>query len=242
MDAHEKAFILKKMTKNRGKSMTLESSKNLGGIGAILMFIGLIPIPGAQPFLGILALVGFILVLIALHGLANYYKESGIFSNALYSFIAGIVGIAVAGVSIFYIIFDTTILTNLLYKIYPGWNGNWSSLAGLTPTTTNITFSDVAPIIGAILLVLVVLWIFTIVAAFFARRSLKTVSAKTSVGLFSTAALLLIIGAVLAIVLIGLLLIWIAVLLIAIAFFQIKPQPEQPVATMAPPPSTPTPV
>jgi uncharacterized membrane protein len=214
--------------------MNWESSKNLGGIGAILMFIGLIPIPGTQPFLGIIAIIGFILVLIALHGFANYYKESGIFSNALYSFIAGIVGIAVSGVSIFYIIFDTTILTNLLYKIYPGWNGNWSSLAGLTPTTTNI--------IGAILVVLVVLWIFTIVAAFFARRSLKALSVKASVGLFSTAALLLIIGAVLTILLIGLLLMWIAVLLIAIAFFQIKPQPEQPVATMAPPPSTPTPV
>jgi uncharacterized membrane protein len=222
--------------------MTLESSKNLGGIGAILMFIGLIPIPGGQPFLGIIALVGFILVLIALHGLANYYKENGIFSNALYGFIAGIVGIVVAGTAIFYIIFDTTILTNLLYKIYPGWNGNWSSLAGLTPTTSNITFSDVTPILGALFLVLVILWIFVIIAAFFARRSLKTLSVKASVGLFSTAALLLFIGAFLTIIFIGFILIWIAVLLIAIAFFQIKSQPEQPVATMAPPPSTPTPV
>ena len=71
---------------------------------------------------------------------------------------------------------------------------------------------------------------------------LKTLSAKASVGLFSTAALLLLIGAFLTIVVIGFILMWIAVLLIAIAFFQIKPQPEQPVATVTPPPSTPTPV
>jgi hypothetical protein len=32
---------------------------------------------------------------------------------------------------------------------------------------------------------------------------------------------------------------WIAVLLFAIAFFQIKPQPEQPAPTMGPPPPTP---
>ena len=41
MNKHEKAFILKKMTrKQREKTMTLESSKNLGGIGAILILVG----------------------------------------------------------------------------------------------------------------------------------------------------------------------------------------------------------
>jgi uncharacterized membrane protein len=52
----------------------------------------------------------------------------------------------------------------------------------------------------------------------------------------------LIIGAFLTIVFIGFILIWVAVLLMAIAFFQIKPQAEQPPATVVPPPSTPTPV
>ncbi len=87
-----------------------------------------------------------------------------------------------------------------------------------------------------------VLWVFAIVAAFFARRSLKTLSSKASVGLFSTASLLLIIGAFLTIIFIGAILIWVAVLLMAIAFFQIKPQPEQSASTMAPLSSTPTPV
>jgi uncharacterized membrane protein len=60
-------------------------------------------------------------------------------------------------------------------------------------------------------------------------------------GLFSTAGLLLLIGAVLIIAFgLGAILMWIAVLLLAIAFFQIKPQIEQPVAASQYPPPTST--
>jgi len=221
--------------------MTLESSKTLGGVGAILLFIGAITF-FVEPFLAILGLIGIILVLVALHDFANNYKEGGIFNNALFSFIAGIVGLVATGITVVYLFFYTTVLTDFLYKIYPGWNGDWSTLSGLTPSTSNITASDAAPLLVSFLLVLVVLWIFSIITAFFARRSLKVLSAKASVGLFSTAALLLLIGAFLTVVGIGFILMLIAVLLIAVAFFQIKPQPEQQVATMAPSPSMPTPV
>ena len=221
--------------------MTLESSKILGGIGAILLFIGVITF-FVQPFLAILGLIGIILVLVALHDLANNYKEGGIFNNALYGFIAGIVGLVVTGITFVYLFFYTTILTDFLHVIYPTWNGDLSTLSGLTPNTSNISLSDAAPILESFFLVLAVLWIFSIIAAFFARRSLKALSAKASVGLFSTAALLLLIGGFLAIVFIGFILMLIALLLIAIAFFQIKPQPEQPVATATPSPSMPTPV
>jgi len=213
--------------------VTLESSKTLGCVGAILLLIGTIPF---VQYIGVVGLIGFILVLVALHGLANYYKENGIFNNALYGFIAAIVGVVVAVVTAVYVIFYTSILTDFLHKIYPGWNGSWSSLAGLTPTTSNITVSDVTPVIGAIFGVLAILWIFLIISSFFNRRSLKMLSTKTSVGLFSTAGLLLIIGAVLTIILIGFVLMWIAVLLMAIAFFQIQSQPEQPVTPAVPPP------
>jgi len=221
--------------------VTLESSKILGGIGAILLFIGVITF-FVQPFLAILGLIGIILVLVAMHDLASYYKESGVFNNALYGFIAGIVGIVVTGITFVYLFFYTSVLTDFLYKIYPSWNGDLSTLSGLTANTSDISLSDATPILESFFLVLVVFWIFSIIAAFFARRSLKALSAKASVGLFSTAALLLLIGGFLAIAFIGFILMWIALLLIAIAFFQIKPQPEQPVATMAPSPSTPTPV
>ena len=222
--------------------MTLESSKNLGGIGSILLLIGLLPVLSTYTF-GILALIGLILVLVALYGFANIYKEKGIFNNSIYGVIAGVVGIVIAVIVLFVAVLSN--ITNFLEKIYPSWNGSWStisSLRSMTPNTTNIGPSDVLPFIEGIIAVFLILWIFIIIWAFFARRSLKSLSTKTHVGLFSTAALLLIIGAVLTIVIIGLLLMWIAVLLMAIAFFQIKPEPEQPAAAMAPPSSTPTPV
>jgi len=221
--------------------VTLDSSKALGGIGAILLFIGAITF-FVEPFLAILGLIGIILVLVALHDLANNYKEGGIFKNALFSFIAGIVGLVVTGITVVYLFFYTTILTDFLHVIYPTWNGDLSTLTGLTPDTSNITTSNSAPLLEAFFLALAVLWIFSIITAFFARRSLKVLSAKASVGLFSTAALLLLIGGFLTIVFIGFILMLIAVLLIAIAFFQIKPHPEQPVATVVPSPSMPTPV
>lgn len=61
--------------------MSLESSKTLGGVGAILLAI---------PFLNI---VGIILVLIAMKGMTDYYNDNDIFQNALYGFLFGIIGV-----------------------------------------------------------------------------------------------------------------------------------------------------
>jgi len=225
--------------------MTLESDSILGGVGAILMLTPIFTVairPGGA-VLGVIALIGFILVLVALHGLADYYKEDGIFENALYGFIVAMVGVVATAIAAIYVVFYTSIVKDFLYDIYPGWNGKWQSLAGLKPVAPNIIMSDITPgLVGALFSVLAILWIFLIVSAFFNRRSLKTLSTKASVKLFSTAGLLLLIGAVLTIVFIGLVLIWIAVLLIAIAFFLMKPQPQQPTAPAAAPPQTPAPV
>ena len=210
--------------------MTLESSKTLGGIGALLMFIGVLPYIN---YFGIIPLIGAILVLISLHGFARIYKESGIFDNALYGIIAGIVGVVLAvaiGIAI--------ILPNIkdfLMKLFPGWNGSWStiqSLSGMTPNTSNITFGDVIPFITAAIVILVILLVFAILATFFVRRSLKQLSTRTNVGLFSTTGMLLLIGAVLIIAFgLGLLLLWIATLILAIAFFTMKPKETQPPTT-----------
>jgi uncharacterized membrane protein len=84
------------------------------------------------------------------------------------------------------------------------------------------------PFVTGIIVVFIVLWLFSIVSAFFIRRSLGTLSTKSGVGLFSMAGLLLLIGAVLIILFgIGLILIWISALLLAIAFFKIRPQQTQ---------------
>jgi uncharacterized membrane protein len=207
--------------------MTLESSKTLGGIGAILMFIGIFPYIS---YFGIVELIGAILVLTALYSLGNYYKDSGIFNSALYGVMAGIVGV-VSAVAIGLAIVLPNI-KDFLMTIFPSWNGDWStisSLSGMTPNTSNIGIGDVIPFISAAIVIFVVLWIFAIIATFFVRRSLVRLSAKTNVGLFSTAGLLLLIGAFLVIVVgLGLILVWVAALILAIAFFNLKPTQKPP--------------
>jgi uncharacterized membrane protein len=211
--------------------MSIENSKILGGVGALLMFIGVIPYIN---YFGVVELIGLILVMVALYNLASHYKEGGIFNNALYGLIIGIVGGAISIAVV--IITVLTSLTDFLYSLFPDWNGDWTTLSGLTPNPSNLSLDNITPILTGIFAVLVILWVSSIIAAFFIRRSLGTLSAKSGVGLFSTAGLLLLIGAVLIVLVgIGLILIWISALLLAIAFFRIRPQQAQPTTSATAP-------
>jgi uncharacterized membrane protein len=215
--------------------MNFETAKNLGGVGALLMFIGvLIPF---VPYAGnIISILGLVILLIALYGFADIYKERSIFNNSLYGIIAGVVG-AILTVIVGLIAIRGP-LVELIQKMFPGWNGtDWAALSGMTPDTSNLNPSDIIPLVSSLLIALLLAWIFVIIVAFFVRKSLKTMSAKSGVGLFGTAGLLLLVGAVLVVIIIGFLLMWIAVLLIAIAFFMMK-RPEDAVveAAVVPPP------
>jgi len=210
--------------------MTLESSKTIGGIGAILLFIGVIPF---VQYTWVVGIVGLILVLVALRGFSNHYQERGIFGNAIYGVAVAVVGAIIVGVLAFAVVLSN--IKDLITQIYPGWNGDWSTLQGMTPNTTNIVPSDIFPLIGGLLVVLVIAWVVIIIAAFFIYRSLKQVSNKSNVGLFGTAGLILLIGAIIPVF--GLILMWISALILAIAFFTLKPQ-EQPISTSTSPPPT----
>jgi uncharacterized membrane protein len=175
-------------------------------------------------------------VLISLNSLANFYNARAIFSNAIYGFIAVVIGVISAVVVAFVVVL--TSLEDFIYAIFPNWNGDWSSLQGATPDTSAMDPTAIIPFLIGILLIFVVVWIFAIIAAFFIRRSLKELSIKSATGLFSTSGLLVLIGAVLIIAFgLGLILVWIAVLLIAIAFFTLKPPPPETQAATVPPPT-----
>ena len=227
--------------------MTLESNKILGGLGSILLLIGILPVIGSYSY-GILGLVGVIMILVALRGFSNLYNEKGIFSNAIYALVVGIVGAVVTAIiAVFAVLSNLDALENFLLQIFPTWTkGDWRALSGMSPTVpSNIDFSPLSTLIAEILVAVVVFIVFAIVAMYFFRRSLKQLSVKTAVGLFSTAGLILFIGAFLLILFIipGLIAIYIGIIVLIIAFFQIKPQPEQPPATaMSSQPLTPTPV
>jgi uncharacterized membrane protein len=211
--------------------MTLESNKILGGIGAILMFVGVLP---QVNYIGIIEIIGLILVLVALHNLSNYYKEGGIFRHAIYGVAVAVVGAIIVGVLAIAVVLSN--IQDLITQLYPGWNGDWSTLQNMTPNTTNIDPTNIFPLIGGLLIVLVIAWVFSIIAAFFIYRSLKQVSNKSNVGLFGTAGIILLIGAVIPGI--GVILMWISALILAIAFFTLKPQ-EQTIATATSPPPPP---
>jgi uncharacterized membrane protein len=212
--------------------MNLESSKTLGGIGAILMFVGVLP---TINFMGIMEIVGLILVLFALRNFANSYREGGIFKNAIYGVAVAVVGAIIVGVLAVAVVLSN--IKDLLTQLYPGWNGDWSTLQGMTVNTTTFDPTNIFPLIGGLLIVLVIAWVFVIIASFFIYRSLKQVSNKSNLGLFGTAGLILLIGAIIP--LIGLILMWVSALILAIAFFTLKPQQES-ITTATSPPSPPT--
>ena len=211
--------------------MSIETSKILGGIGALLMFIGVIPYINS---FGAIELIGIILVMVALYDLSGYYKDGSIFNNALYGIIIGVAGVVISVAIVFIAVL--TSLTDFLYEVFPEWNGDLTALSGLTPDPSNIDISKIGLFLGGLFTVLLVLWIFSILVTFFFRRSFGTLSEKSGAGLFSTTGLLLLIGAILIILIgVGLILIWICALLLAIAFFQLKPQQEQPTTSTSTP-------
>jgi uncharacterized membrane protein len=196
--------------------MTLESSKTLGGVGAILVVIGFLGF-FAYGYTALLSLIGIIITLIALKGMADHYNEAGIFNNALYGFITLIIGV---------VAFIATVIVMILMAI-SNIDIDWTN-----PTAIQQYFMDMNnlwSIIGTLIAALVVLFIFVIISAIFFRKSLTSLSTKSGEKIFETAGLLWLIGAVLTIILIGFIVIGIAWILIAVGFFSIKPTaPPQP--------------
>lgn len=204
--------------------MDIETSKNLSGVGAILLVIGMVGFFAAG-YIGILCIIGIILLLIGIKGLADNYSDQGIFSNALYGFITTIVG-GVAVVAVFVAAFLMS-----LHTFFEDM-ADWSEIG---PQLTEV-FSDpnfIFELIGLIIVALAILFIFAVIAAIFYRKSFNILATKSGVSLFGTAGLLLLIGAILTIILVGFVIIWVAFILLAVGFFSIRPS----TSTQTPEPS-----
>lgn len=72
----------------------VKSAGTLGLVGIVLMLISL------TPYTSILNIAGLILVLIALYKLSRAYGNEAIWRNALYSVVAGIVGVGVIAIAV----------------------------------------------------------------------------------------------------------------------------------------------
>jgi len=158
----------------------------------------------------VLVIVGWILILIALKNVSDAVQDTSIFNYAIIAAGLSIIGNAALG-----FIFGFSIFA----------------------TISRLSSSNPVGVIGSIILGLLLLWVLAIIASVFLYLSFKTVASKLSVGLFSAAALIYVIGEGLTIVLIGFIIALIAQILFAVAFFSLPAQ--VPVGT-APPSTTST--
>jgi uncharacterized membrane protein len=212
--------------------MDIETSKNLGGVGAVLLalgpllFFGISQVESLFGIGGLLIVIGVVLILIALKGLSDYFNEAGILNNALYGLVTIIAGGFVsAGVMI-----------GVLFSSLSEWITD-----PLNPNEWATAFTDwsiIFSLIGAVVLALVLLYIFSIISAVLYRKSFSTLATSSGVGMFSTAGLLILIGAIIPFI--GLILIWIAIILLAVAFFSLRRTPVQPSQPAAEPTTTPS--
>ncbi|HVP23283.1 MAG TPA: DUF996 domain-containing protein [Conexivisphaerales archaeon] len=180
----------------------LTQARTYGGIGSVLIILGAVPSVG-----WILALAGFILVLLAVKYVSDTLNDRSVLNNMLISVVASIVGVIVAGIFIFASVMS-----------FVGWNFSSISSIGQSGTYTS---GDIMSLIFSVIVGLAVVWIALIVAAIYLRRSYSVIASKLNVKMFDTTALLYLIGAATAIILIGFVLILVAEILQILAFFNL---------------------
>jgi len=178
----------------------LSEAKILGGIGALLMLFGGFLLPGIG------AIIGLILLFIAVKYISNECKDKSIFDNYLLHFIYIIVSI-VSIVIIFFISIGS--LT---------W---FSVVESMDFTDFNSVMDFFAPYIAWWVLALVIGWIFFIFSALYLKKSYNTIAEKTNVRMFRTTGLVNFIGAITLIVAIGILILLVARILEIVAYFQL---------------------
>ncbi len=178
----------------------LSEAKILGGIGALLMLFGGLLLPG----LG--ALVGLIMIFIAVKYISNECRDTSIFDNYLLNFIYTIVAIFAVVAIFLFSIGGFTFFTLVESMDFTDYNSVWSFFE---------------PYIKWWILALVVGWIFMIISAFYLKKSYYTIADKTKVNLFRTTGLFYFIGAITLIFVIGIFIILIAKVLEIIAYFKL---------------------
>ena len=200
---------------------SLGQAKTLGGVGSILVLLTPIPYVGA-----VLAIAGFIMILIAVKYVADVLGDRKIFNNMIIAVVLAIVGIVVG------VIFVVSAIYSLIGL------GSYS-YTGATTLPTGFVAAIASIIVG-----LVLIWIFYLVASIFLKRSYDSIATRLNVGMFHTTGLLYLIGAATAIIFVGFIIVFIAQILQIVSFFSIpeqmpgiSPMPGQ-MGPTPPPPGT----
>jgi len=176
--------------------MDLKQAKIYGGVGAILSLFG-----GIVPYAGVaITIAGIILLLIAVKKISEAVNNHDIFKNYIIYFILGILGV-VAGIAVF-LIYTGYSLLPLLREELEG-------------------FKLIKKFFVGLFLALVTYWIFGIIGAIYYKKSYDAISRHTKVDLFSTTALIYLIGMATVIVFVGFIVVFVAKVLEIVAFFSL---------------------
>ncbi|NJE06222.1 DUF996 domain-containing protein [Thermococcus sp. M36] len=186
--------------------------------GSILALLGVF-----IPYLGsVLALVGFILVLVALHGIGKAVGDDRPFKNYLYALIAGIAVLVVFIFAVFAMLTSSTMMEVQIHEEFPGQD----MISPGEHTTITRDYSgglSVLSILGVFLLFVLI----AIVNAYFEMRAWDAMYEITGTKEFEDAANWFRWGAITAIVLVGLLLIFIAKIFVILGFSNMPEELEE---------------
>jgi uncharacterized membrane protein len=168
--------------------------------------------------IGIAWFIGYVLFIIAMRYLSQYYNEPAIFRSTFYGFIVNI--IAAVAVTIIEIILIFTSIA----RLSTGTTVPAIALATPTPTIPPSVSSFLTQFIIGYLAVLAVAFVLAIVSGIFYMRGFNKLAEKSGVDNFKTAGLLYLIGAATAIIGIGALIQWIAWIFAAMGYRSLKPK------------------
>ncbi|HDN95910.1 MAG TPA: DUF996 domain-containing protein [Thermoplasmatales archaeon] len=177
--------------------MDLREAKKYGGIGAILSLFG-----GIVPYIGIaITIAGIILLLLAVKKISEAVNNQEIFKNYVIYFILGIIGV-IAGIAVF--------------LVYTGY-----SILPLLKEEMGTGFKLIKKFFIGLFLALAVYWVFGVIGAIYYKKSYDAISHHTKVDLFSTTALIYLIGMATVIVFVGFIVVFVAKVLEIVAFFSL---------------------
>ena len=177
--------------------MTIESNRALGGVAACLTATGVVSqvisifmfgfgggipstfaLAGTSLLFGFLGLIGFILYLVAMHGLARDYGENNIFGHIM----AGLIIAIILGIIVFFF--------GGLTILFAALGGSFGSSSSTTQSTYVLNALRIFLPLGA---VVGFVWVF------FNFRALRLLGDKSKVPLFQTGAKVLLAGAAVSI-------------------------------------------
>ena len=147
-------------------------AKILGGIGALLSLLVIVPTIGF-----LLGIVGLVLIFIAVKYIADETKNHSIFQNYLMNFLFSIIAIAAV-----------IVIMVMSFGISGGMS--WvSTLQEQNFTDPSTVWNSFATLISGCILALFVAWILLIISSLYLRKSYNSIAEHTKVDLFKATGL-----------------------------------------------------